>query len=110
MSQTYESVCLLVDRIRYKGPDGSEFWHVGRSPFSLQYGRHVNGELQRGRKWLLSTHMMDEEVVQTALMAVLAFEEHEAREAFLFDGKRLFSPHKSLAALAAPGISVRPEA
>jgi hypothetical protein len=53
----------------------------------------------RGRKFYLSPHMTDEEILQTALLAVILFEEHEVRERFTFDGKRIFSPHKSLAAL-----------
>ncbi len=34
----------------------------------------------RGRKWFLSDHMTDGEVVQTLLMATLAAIEHEVRE------------------------------
>lgn len=34
------------------------------------------------------------EVVQAALGMVLAVEEHEARERFLFDNKRVFDPHR----------------
>lgn len=52
-----------------------------------------------GRKFYLSPHMTDEEILQTALLAVIQFEEHEVRERFHFDGKRIFGPHKSLAAL-----------
>ena len=37
--------------------------------------------------------MTKSEIVQTALMAVLAAEEHETREAFLYRGQRIFSPH-----------------
>ena len=50
----------------------------------------------RGRKWLLSDHMTEGEVVQTCLMAVLAAEEHEAREAFEYKGKAIFGPHLSM--------------
>jgi hypothetical protein len=52
-----------------------------------------------GRKWMLSLHMTDGEIVQTALAAVLAWFEHEAREAFKFRGKAIFNPHLSLGAL-----------
>jgi hypothetical protein len=54
-----------------------------------------------GRKWILSDHMTDGEVVQTAMAAVLAWYEHEAREAFKFRGKAIFNPHLSLEALCA---------
>ena len=55
----------------------------------------VTGEtaLWKGRKWRLSEHMTKSEIVQTALMAVLAAEEHETREAFRYRGERIFSPH-----------------
>jgi hypothetical protein len=52
-----------------------------------------------GRKWMLSPHMTDGEVVQTVLAAVLAWYEHEAREAFKFRGQAIFNPHLSLEAL-----------
>jgi len=50
-------------------------------------------EYQTCRKWFLSPHMTKSEVVQTALKAVLAAEEHEARECFLYKGKPVFGPH-----------------
>lgn len=55
----------------------------------------VTGERTRqyGRKWRLGDHMTDSEIVQTALAAVLAAEEHEAREKFLFEGEAIFGPH-----------------
>ena len=49
-----------------------------------------------GRKWRLSEHMTKSEVVQTALMAVLAAEEHEAQEQFLYQGRAIFGPHFSV--------------
>lgn len=46
-----------------------------------------------GRKWRLSIHMTDSEIVQTALKAVLTAEEHEVREHFLYRGRAIFGPH-----------------
>lgn len=46
-----------------------------------------------GRKWFLSTWMTESEIVQTALMGALAAEEHECREFFRYEGKRVFNPH-----------------
>lgn len=46
-----------------------------------------------GRKWWLSPHMTVSEIVQTALLAVLAAEEHEARENFTYRGRAIFGPH-----------------
>jgi len=50
---------------------------------------------QRCRKWPLSWHMCDSEVVNTGLGAVLSALEHEAREHFSFNGRRIFNPHRS---------------
>lgn len=49
-----------------------------------------------GRKWRISAHMTDSEIVQTALLAVLTAEEHEAREAFRYKGRAIFGPHLSV--------------
>lgn len=63
------------------------------------------------RKWYLSEHMTENEIVQTAMAAVLMAEEHEAREAFAYMGVRLFHPHISVAAMmeAARSIETRQE-
>ena len=61
-----------------------------------------------GRKWRLSVHMTKSEIVQTALMAVLAAVEHEARERFLYKGKPIFGPHHDVDALV--GICERRDA
>lgn len=46
-----------------------------------------------GRKWFLSDHMTDSEIVGTVFMAALAAEEHECRERFMYKGQRVFGPH-----------------
>lgn len=46
-----------------------------------------------GRKWRLSLHMTDSEVVQTAFMATMAALEHEARELFTYRGVSVYDPH-----------------
>jgi hypothetical protein len=53
------------------------------------------------RKWFLSEHMVESEIVQTALMAALAAEEHECREAFMYKGVHVFNPHISIEELMA---------
>ncbi len=58
-----------------------------------------DGKVWKGRKWLLSDHMTEGEIVQTALMACLAAEEHEAREAFKYQGRALFGPHLTMQGL-----------
>lgn len=54
-----------------------------------------------GRKWRLSPHMTDGEVVQTALMATLAAAEHEHRERFRYKGVSVFDPHYDIDQLVA---------
>jgi hypothetical protein len=53
----------------------------------------------KSRKWLLSTHMTDGEIVQTAFKAVLTALEHEARERFTYRGWSIFDPHYDVEAL-----------
>lgn len=47
----------------------------------------------KGRKWRLSQHMTDGEVVWTAFKAILTAIEHEARELFKFDGVAVADSH-----------------
>lgn len=47
----------------------------------------------KSRKWRLSTHMTDGEIVQTAFKAVMTAMEHEVREQFKFHGVSIFDPH-----------------
>ncbi len=62
---------------------------------------NVTGEplAWKSRKWMLSAHMTDGEIVQTAFKAVLTALEHEARENFLYRGVSVFDPHYDLDAL-----------
>jgi hypothetical protein len=62
--------------------------------------------LQKSRKWYLSEHMTESEVVQTAFKCVLTAIEHEAREQFKYKGQAIFGPHfnvNDLVELAASG-------
>lgn len=60
---------------------------------------------QRGRKWYVSKHATESEVVQTALGAALASAEHQVREAFMYrptavdEPRRVYGPHFHAAAL-----------
>lgn len=53
----------------------------------------------KGRKWYLSEHMTDDEVVKTAYVAFEAAVKHEILEGFKVDGKILFNPHVNFEAL-----------
>lgn len=57
--------------------------------------------LQSGRKWYVSPHATQSELVQTMLKAVLTATEHEVREKFLYRGKPIFGPHFDVNCLAA---------
>lgn len=57
-------------------------------------------ELQRCRKWILSFHMTNSEVVRTCHKAVQAAMLHEVDEAFKYKGSRIFNPHIDLDDLA----------
>lgn len=53
------------------------------------------GEIQEwnGRKWYLSDHMTEDEVVKTAWCAFEAAVKHEVMEGFKFDNIIVFNPH-----------------
>lgn len=50
-------------------------------------------ERQMTRKWLLSPEMSESELIQTAFKCCLTSMEHRTREAFTFNGARIFGPH-----------------
>jgi hypothetical protein len=74
--------------------------HVGREWWLQVRFRDEYGVEHHGRKWRLSEHMTRSEVVRTALAAVLAVEEHEARERFLYRGQAVYGPHFDVNVLA----------
>lgn len=70
--------------------------------------------LQSCRKWQLSYHMVNSEIVRTARKALHAAMEHEVDEQFSYDGVVIFHPHHDLDELVAFAkkrkISVRKKA
>ena len=76
-------ICLRRDgsrwylQVRFKAPD-------------IETGKPAT---QYGRKWLLSPHMCESEIVTTAFKACLAAEEHECKERFRYRGQPVFTPH-----------------
>lgn len=54
---------------------------------------------QTGRKWYVSPHATEEEVVKTCWLAAEIACRHEAMEDFKFDGVSIFHPHTSTDAL-----------
>ncbi len=103
--RTFEQTRELLDRVAYKSNwalrvDTEE---SGRAFLQWQfYGPcSVTGIKQwhNCRKWQLSPHMTDGELVQTAFAAALQAEEHECREFFTYNGHVVMNPHLSLEAL-----------
>lgn len=58
-----------------------------------------NVSRQYGRKWYLSPHMVEAEIVGTAWAAIQAAEIHEAREAFKYKGKAPYNSHIRMSTL-----------
>ncbi len=71
-------------------------WHMYAPDYTLP-GQPV--KFWPCRKWWLSGHMTETELVQTAFAAALQAEEHECREAFHYRGARPFQPHVNINAL-----------
>ena len=54
----------------------------------------------KGRKWKLSVHMKNDEIVRTAKKALDAAIEHEVAEMFKYRGQAIFHPHLDVDKLA----------
>ena len=91
------SFIVLDDRENSVYPDARMFLQVQFPSIDFVTGME---EVQKGRKWMLSPHMTQSEIVTTALKAVLTAEEHEARENFRYRGAMIFGPHIDVNALA----------
>lgn len=97
---------MTLDAIRYIlavcGMPGYEFVVGGDDQHPYLQVQHtgacnVTGEPMtwRGRKWMLSRHMVKQEIVQTAFLAVMTAIEHETREQFTYKGIAIYGPHFS---------------
>lgn len=53
----------------------------------------------KSRKYYLSEHMLEDEIVKTCFMAAKQCVEHEVMEGFQFDNKVVFNPHVNFRAL-----------
>ena len=93
--QTPNSIRSLLSQITYKD------WKL-MTPFECGYLQWVweeedpinGGTFEcKSRKWMLSFHMTDSEIVQTAFLALQVAIKHEAREFFKFKGRPVMRPH-----------------
>lgn len=107
-----DSIVHILDRISYQDWD-FRVEGTGSGSLYLQVcfyaTSNATGELERqhGRKWLLSRHMTEGEIVSTALKAVLTAEEHEARERFMYKGVAVFGPHIDIDAMLEAATKTR---
>ena len=81
---------------------------TGQLPWLQIEAQVQDGTIPRtmtGRRWPIAKDATPGEVVQTALKAALAWQEHEVREQFRWRGRPVFSPHHELAGLHAQCIA-----
>jgi hypothetical protein len=81
-----------LSKIKYKDWEFVHWFDEDMNAF-LQIQFMDNDERQFCRIWFLDPTLTPAGIVKTAWAAVLAAEEHEARETFRYEGKRIFSPH-----------------
>lgn len=102
MSAAIARLTLALQQVKYPGYTfhiqndvaeayGNTFFL--RASFMPEDVKTKRVERQFTRKWLLSEHMTNSELVQTALKCVLTSIEHEARENFTYMGAPVFGPH-----------------
>lgn len=76
---------------------GSGNYKTGRVFIQLSYDapctKGTEREQWKGRKWYLSAHMTDDEIIKTAYSAFEACIKHEIMEGFTVDNVVLFNPH-----------------
>ncbi len=98
--RTLASIRDVLDEITYKKGWVLQLTLDGNRPILqviFEGADSVTGqiEIQKCRKWLLSYHMTNNEIVGTAFKAIQAAEEHETREFFLYKNVRVMNPHFS---------------
>lgn len=98
----YDDMARILDRVSFPGWDivlRADAVPGADAPYLQVQCRggkcNVTGKPKgwNGRKWLLSTHMTETELVKTALCAVLAAQQHETLEKFTYEGVAIFDPH-----------------
>ncbi len=114
MDKQLNSVLVICERVSC-GVFGQQFMvraerdnkrpEDGRIFLQITYKAECNkdGILKdwHGRKWYLSDHMTEDEVIKTLFVAFKSVVEHEIMEGFKVDDKILFNPHLSYTELLA---------
>ena len=102
---TQEHIQQIIDRITYK-PEWEFHIFPKGDGFLIQIrfvaADNITGknEMQYCRKWYVSSHAVENEVVTTVFKAIIAAEEHEIKEKFKFDRVMIFNPHLDYTELA----------
>ncbi len=76
--------------------DGKDWVQVGMNRPCVDTGEMNIG---KGGKAYISKHATPDEIIKKILGLAIAYVEHEIREGFTYQGKRLFEPHISIEAL-----------
>ncbi len=107
--RSFEETKGIVDRIRCDalgtrfnirlGVTGGNRWflQVGTER-ECAYREGVISEGWGGRAYV-SPHATEDEIAKKVLGLCIAYAEHEVREGYLYEGKRIFGPHISIEAL-----------
>lgn len=97
MTQTLESIQALLDYIQCMN---YRFTVLPKDDGFLVQLRYFDKDIDTGeeteqatRKWYVSSHSVDSEIVRTAFKAVMTSLEHIAREKFLYKDVAIFNPH-----------------
>lgn len=104
MKHTLQTISDLVKKITYKDwtikilvkDDGFLLQPIFNAPD--QYSKQM--EEQHCRKWYVSQHSCDSEIIRTCYLAIQQGEMHELSENFMFNGQRIYNPHLNLKRLA----------
>lgn len=88
----------ILGDIRYKNW-GKEIRYVDDSTTLFRWVWHDDG-VQKSRYWVVDHTQPHSDIVRTGLASVLMAEEHEARERFRYQGKKVFNPHYNVDRLA----------
>lgn len=107
-SDRLHAVRRIVDKVSLPGGDTHGFLTNVFTDSSVVYVQHIallpdahTGVVMpvKGRKWHISDHATESEIVLTCLKAAITAAEHEIREGFSYRGRRLFHPHPDINAL-----------
>lgn len=103
--QTLQTIHDILSEVKYK--DWQFVVDRKGDGFLIQVqfmGEDTDGsgklELQKCRKWFVSQHSCDSEVVRSCFLAIRQAEEHELCERFHYKGHQVYNPHLDMTMMA----------